>query len=1213
MKAILLSLLLFISISVFPASPAKVIRVPDAVTAIGEDVPEGTILIDTGNNRVLQILTSALSTQSISDLVEGVDYQDVTGDIDPFNELDSLFSSNQNKWVFNGDTIVIDTTNIAGLQEFVEDWSIGSEALYIGDSASIKTHIRNDADLSITNEINDSAKWDAATRIFSVYDAGGAKGDTIPTEVRQTITDGVTATAPSENAVFDALALKQNTLTNPITGTGASGQVSFWNGTSTQTGDNGLFWDNTTKSLGIGTTNPGEKLDVSGGNIDLDDTTNENQYGVISKNGKVFIHDFNYGNNGTVTTDGGNTFLGINAGNLTMGSTATQSYHGSYNTGVGSYSLYSNTTGRNNTANGSYSLYSNTTGNNNTALGVNSGRYIADGTTGRTTGNNGLYIGSNTKASADETNNEIVIGSNAIGAGSNSVVLGNISVTKTLLNGNVGRGTTTPAYEFDNVGEINTTVAYRLNATELKLDAHKSGSIGLAGTLYVSAGATSTPTWKSLADAGVQDTLSSGINIKTVFGLSLLGSGDIGTAPIAYGGTGLTALGTASQLMRVNSGATALEYFTPDWIDADLIDTTGIVNNDLLKYNSTTDKFEDWTPNFLTSYTETDPVYIASSWYTTANNSSNWNTAYTFTSRFGTIYPDLTAIEAIAGTSGLLKKTAANTWTLDTNTYATEDTLQYYRLFTDHDSLSTLDEKSYNSLDDLPNIPDSISHALVGIRDTLEWGIDSIANYDTRLIAVEGLDTTGIYHTNRSVLDGISATDTTEWAAGYTHIQNDFDLSASNELNDSIKIIDGYLKIYEAGSSTPDSVFHTAFNITNGTGFLKNNGTGTWSYDNSTYLTSITSSDVTTALGFTPYNATNPDGFITSAALSGYATESWVNNNGFVNTIYINGGYQGITYGYLDLIEGGGLDVSYNAGSITLTATGGSGTVTSVDMSVPTGFSVSGNPITTSGTLALAFAAGYSLPTDATQSNWNTAYGWGNHASAGYLTSETDPVFTAHLAYDITAADTTRWGTAGGGSPGGSSGDIQYNNSGSFGGFGDWNGSTLSVPGDVVIGTSAYYLTDATDASTWGIFADNGVIISSSGTSFTFSGSGNLTVPGTITGSEVYRGSSRELKKNIKPMRRSGLDLINNTEICTYNLKSSGQFGVGFIAEDTDWWISGKDQKKHEFGNHLGVITKAIQEEDQKVEKLRELIDELTIKLYDAEKRIKKLERKCKR
>ena len=64
----------------------------------------------------------------------------------------------------------------------------------------------------------------------------------------------------------------------------------------------------------------------------------------------------------------------------------------------------------------------------------------------------------------------------------------------------------------------------------------------------------------------------------------------------------------------------------------------------------------------------------------------------------------------------------------------------------------------------------------------------------------------------------------------------------------------------------------------------------------------------------------------------------------------------------------------------------GSGSVTSVAMSVPTGFSVSGSPITSSGTLSLRFASGYSLPTTAKQSNWDTAYGWGNHASAGYLT-----------------------------------------------------------------------------------------------------------------------------------------------------------------------------------------------------------------------------------
>jgi predicted heme/steroid binding protein len=50
------------------------------------------------------------------------------------------------------------------------------------------------------------------------------------------------------------------------------------------------------------------------------------------------------------------------------------------------------------------------------------------------------------------------------------------------------------------------------------------------------------------------------------------------------------------------------------------------------------------------------------------------------------------------------------------------------------------------------------------------------------------------------------------------------------------------------------------------------------------------------------------------------------------------------------------------------------GTVTSVGLSVPTGFSIGSSPVTTSGTLALTFAAGYSLPTNASQTNWDTAY-----------------------------------------------------------------------------------------------------------------------------------------------------------------------------------------------------------------------------------------------
>lgn len=50
------------------------------------------------------------------------------------------------------------------------------------------------------------------------------------------------------------------------------------------------------------------------------------------------------------------------------------------------------------------------------------------------------------------------------------------------------------------------------------------------------------------------------------------------------------------------------------------------------------------------------------------------------------------------------------------------------------------------------------------------------------------------------------------------------------------------------------------------------------------------------------------------------------------------------------------------------------GTVTSVAVSVPTGLSVSGSPITTSGTIAISLASGYSIPTTAKQTEWDAAY-----------------------------------------------------------------------------------------------------------------------------------------------------------------------------------------------------------------------------------------------
>ena len=61
----------------------------------------------------------------------------------------------------------------------------------------------------------------------------------------------------------------------------------------------------------------------------------------------------------------------------------------------------------------------------------------------------------------------------------------------------------------------------------------------------------------------------------------------------------------------------------------------------------------------------------------------------------------------------------------------------------------------------------------------------------------------------------------------------------------------------------------------------------------------------------------------------------------------------------------------------------GGGSVTSIGMTVPTGFSVAPGTITTSGTFAVTFTAGYSLPTTAKQTQWDSAYTFTNSFPTG--------------------------------------------------------------------------------------------------------------------------------------------------------------------------------------------------------------------------------------
>jgi hypothetical protein len=83
-----------------------------------------------------------------------------------------------------------------------------------------------------------------------------------------------------------------------------------------------------------------------------------------------------------------------------------------------------------------------------------------------------------------------------------------------------------------------------------------------------------------------------------------------------------------------------------------------------------------------------------------------------------------------------------------------------------------------------------------------------------------------------------------------------------------------------------------------------------------------------------------------------------------------------------------------------------------------------------------------------------------------------------------------------------------------------------------------------------------------------------------------FNPSTKEMKKNIQPFVASALDIIDSTEIVTYNYELDGQEDstrIGFIAEDTPEELSTKTHDKMDYNSTMGVLMKAIQELDAKL------------------------------
>ena len=152
-----------------------------------------------------------------------------------------------------------------------------------------------------------------------------------------------------------------------------------------------------------------------------------------SSSNSCFGYQSGYANTtGAITAFGFYSCLANTTGinNSAFGSRALQSVTTSnFSCAFGDYALQLST-GGSNSAYGKSALQANTSGSNNTAVGTFAG-YANGSANANTTGSYNTYIGYNTLGSGQNNTNELVIGASAVGLGSNTTVIGNISTTLT--------------------------------------------------------------------------------------------------------------------------------------------------------------------------------------------------------------------------------------------------------------------------------------------------------------------------------------------------------------------------------------------------------------------------------------------------------------------------------------------------------------------------------------------------------------------------------------------------------------------------------------------------------------------------------------------------------------------------------------------------------------------------------------------------------------
>ncbi len=311
-----------------------------------------------------------------------------------------------------------------------------------------------------------------------------------------------------------------------------------------------------------------------------------------------------YNETGTANTIIGYTAAGYDGGGSYSYNTILGHYAagylstGSANTIIGKSAGRLNTTGANNAFLGAYASQSNTTGSGNTALGYQAGY---NSSVALSTNANSVFIGRDANTSVDGLTNAIAVGYQAQATQSNQVVLGNASITQTLLRGNVGLGDTTPAslltvgngdlFQVNSTGAIASAAGITSSGTitfsglsSAGLVTNSAGGVlgtttGTSGQLLV-ANASNIPTFVTLSgDASLSNTGVLSLGIGSVVGANIASNTieeiDLEVTNAPTGGFILSYDSTTGGFTWIaNSGGTGSSKYTDNGTYTFLTDTT---------------------------------------------------------------------------------------------------------------------------------------------------------------------------------------------------------------------------------------------------------------------------------------------------------------------------------------------------------------------------------------------------------------------------------------------------------------------------------------------------------------------------------------------------------------------------------------------------------------------------------------------------------------